>query len=75
MDFFLMKTKSQTISILRNFFVMVQNQFKNTVKILRNDNGAEFLSNECQNMLRALLFKASIPVKFWGRLFYMLHIY
>lgn len=52
--FFLMKTKSQTISILKNVFVMIKNQFQKNVKILGSDNGSEFLANECQDMLSEL---------------------
>lgn len=46
-----MKNKTHTVPILRNFFVMVKNQFQNVVKNFRSDNGSKFLSKECQNLL------------------------
>lgn len=49
---FLMKLKSQAVSFLRKFFIMVKKQFQTNIKILRSDNGSEFLSGECQNILR-----------------------
>lgn len=41
---YLMKEKSETTKILINFFKMVKNQYGQPVKILRSDNGREFLS-------------------------------
>lgn len=48
---FLMKTKSQSVSILKKLFIMIQNQLKKNVKILRSDNGSEFVNKECGQML------------------------
>jgi len=39
---YLMHDKSQTGGLLRNFFLMVSNQFSKHVKIIRSDNGQEF---------------------------------
>ena len=39
-----MKFKSDTQSILKSFFSWVKTQFQNDIKILRADNGSEFLS-------------------------------
>ncbi|KAL0322510.1 UNVERIFIED_CONTAM: Retrovirus-related Pol polyprotein from transposon TNT 1-94 [Sesamum angustifolium] len=95
---FLLKQKNQVSSILRNFCSLVRNQFDRGIKVLRSDNGTEFINHECQalcnnlgiihqtsctytpqqngrverkhrhllNVARALMFQASLPIKFWG---------
>jgi len=42
----LMKHKSQTRSILHQFFHMISTQFQHKIKCLRSDNGAEFQMHE-----------------------------
>jgi hypothetical protein len=42
----LMQHKSQTRSIIKSFFQLVQTQFKTKIKCLRSDNGAEFKMND-----------------------------
>ncbi|KAJ4961187.1 hypothetical protein NE237_021097 [Protea cynaroides] len=51
---FLMKYKSDTFIMLSHFFSMVATQFSTTVKIIRSDNGTEFLSSSIQNLLHSL---------------------
>ncbi|KAL2239042.1 UNVERIFIED_CONTAM: Retrovirus-related Pol polyprotein from transposon RE2 [Sesamum indicum] len=95
---FLLKQKSQVVSVLKSFVSMVKTQFSRKIKVIRSDNGSEFLNNNCQtfclemgilhqtsctyspqqngrierkhrqllNVARALLFQASLPLKFWG---------
>ncbi|KAL0426174.1 UNVERIFIED_CONTAM: Retrovirus-related Pol polyprotein from transposon RE1 [Sesamum radiatum] len=46
---FLMKHKSQSISILQNFYQMILTQFDKMIKVVRTDNGLEFLSEQCQS--------------------------
>lgn len=47
---FLMQNKSQAVGILTSFLKYVQNQFDTRVKVVRIDNGSEFLSTSCQNL-------------------------
>ncbi|KAL0437101.1 UNVERIFIED_CONTAM: Retrovirus-related Pol polyprotein from transposon RE1 [Sesamum radiatum] len=95
---FLLRHKSQVSHTLKTFCTLVQNQFSTTIKILRSDNGSEFVNLECKmlctelgiihqttctytpqqngrverkhrhllNVARAILFHASLPIKFWG---------
>ncbi|KAL0461338.1 UNVERIFIED_CONTAM: Retrovirus-related Pol polyprotein from transposon RE2 [Sesamum latifolium] len=48
---FLMHHKSQTVSILSSFLAKVATQFDTKVRTLRTDNGTEFLSLPCQELL------------------------
>jgi transposase InsO family protein len=41
-----MKHKSQTRSILQQFFHMISTQFQQKIKCLRSDNGSEFQMHE-----------------------------
>ena len=43
---FLMRQKSEVSCVIRNFLAMVQTQFQKTVKVLRSDNGGEYVSND-----------------------------
>ncbi|KAK4388519.1 Retrovirus-related Pol polyprotein from transposon RE2 [Sesamum angolense] len=52
---FLMRHKSQTHTLLETFFKYAQNQFHSSVKIIRTDNGSEFLDS-------ALLTIATSPL-------------
>ncbi|KAL2237900.1 UNVERIFIED_CONTAM: Retrovirus-related Pol polyprotein from transposon RE2 [Sesamum indicum] len=95
---FVLKQKSQVPTTLKHFCSLILNQFDKRIKILRSDNGSEFMNHECQslcselgiihqssctytpqqngrvkrkhrhllNIARALLFQASLPIKFWG---------
>ncbi|KAL2239868.1 UNVERIFIED_CONTAM: Retrovirus-related Pol polyprotein from transposon RE1 [Sesamum indicum] len=95
---YLIKHKDQVTSTLLQFSAMVKTQFEAKIKVLRTDNGSEFINANCQtlchklgiihqtscvytpqqngrverkhrhllNVARALLFQASLPLKFWG---------
>ena len=39
---YLMKSKSDTRSILQSFYAMIKTQFNKSIKIFRTDNGVEF---------------------------------
>lgn len=47
---FLMKSKTQTCQILTNFLSYIATQFNSQVKVVRTDNGSEFLSTICQTL-------------------------
>lgn len=51
---FLLIDKTQVLLTLSNFFVYVKNQFLTTVKIIRTDNGSEFINHNCQNLFSSL---------------------
>ena len=46
---YLMKSKSEVPNIFKDFHMHVKTQFQSNIKVLRSDNGTEFLSN---NMLQ-----------------------
>ncbi|KAL2243082.1 UNVERIFIED_CONTAM: Retrovirus-related Pol polyprotein from transposon RE1 [Sesamum indicum] len=45
---FLMRHKSQTLITLTTFFAQILTQFSCKIKVVRTDNGSEFLSSQCQ---------------------------
>ncbi|KAF7843884.1 Integrase, catalytic core [Senna tora] len=47
---FLMKDKANVWQILDQFFTMITNQFGKTIKILRSDNGTEFVNQHCNEI-------------------------
>jgi len=40
---FLLKQKSKVVKVLEHFVIFVQTQFETTIKIIRSDNGTEFV--------------------------------
>jgi len=40
---FLLKQKSEVVKVLEHFVIFVQTQFETTIKIIRSDNGIEFV--------------------------------
>nr|AAD19784.1 putative retroelement pol polyprotein [Arabidopsis thaliana] len=93
---YLLLEKSEVRQVLTNFLKYAEKQFGKTVKMVRSDNGTEFMclssyfrengiihQTSCVgtpqqngrverkhrhilNVARALLFQASLPIKFWG---------
>lgn len=93
---YLLLQKSEVRNVLTNFIAYAEKQFGKTIKIVRSDNGTEFMclsshfkqqgiihQTSCVatpqqngrverkhrhilNVARALLFQASLPIKFWG---------
>ncbi|XP_074346502.1 uncharacterized protein LOC141685288 [Apium graveolens] len=51
---FLLSDKSQVSTILAQFFAYVQNHFHTSVKILRSDNGSEFINRSLETCLATL---------------------
>ena len=49
---FLLTTKSETFNCFKIWKAKVENQKKTKIKILRSDNGGEYLSEEFQEFLR-----------------------
>jgi len=41
--FFFFKQKSEVVKVLEHFVIFVQTQFETTIKIIRSDNGTEFV--------------------------------
>jgi transposase InsO family protein len=56
---FLMRNKSETQTLLRQFFHYVHTQFNTKVQKLRSDNGAEFLSLKFFFLEEGVLFQHS----------------
>lgn len=49
-----MKDKTQVQQTLTYFFAYVTSQFSKTMKVLRTDNGSEFVNHKCQTLLSQL---------------------
>jgi len=56
---YLMVDKGETSHFLREFIIMVKNQFDTSVKVLRSDNGLE---NQCNNFTMTMAFYAKVVV-------------
>lgn len=41
---FMMRCKSETVLHIKNFVLLIRNQFAKTIKICRTDNGTEFIN-------------------------------
>src|ERR1700678_1469067 len=48
----LLKQKSDVAEALRDCFTMLENQFERKVKILRTDNGKEYVNQDVKNYCR-----------------------
>ncbi|KAE8663112.1 putative Quercetin 3-O-methyltransferase 1 [Hibiscus syriacus] len=51
---YLLKLKSETLSVVKTFFAFVKNHFSTTVKFVRSNNGAEFIGDECSSSFTSL---------------------
>jgi transposase InsO family protein len=43
---YLLKNKSDVFSVFKDLFALIRNQFGTTIKILRSDNGTEYINHE-----------------------------
>jgi transposase InsO family protein len=48
---YLIKRKSDVFSVFKDLHALIQNQFGTTIKILRSDNGTEYVNHEFENFL------------------------
>lgn len=60
---FLMQNKQQVLSIFQKFVLHVQTQFQKSLKIIRSDNGSEFMSQSFTYYLSSLgvIYQTSCP--------------
>ncbi|RDX96623.1 hypothetical protein CR513_20691, partial [Mucuna pruriens] len=60
---YLMKERSELLSILMSFSKEVENQFGKTIKILRSDNAKEYFSSELNSYLssKEILHQSTCP--------------
>ncbi|XP_071704554.1 uncharacterized protein [Rutidosis leptorrhynchoides] len=49
---FLLKTKEDTFDNIQSFINLIKNQFNKNVKIIRSDNGTEFVNNKMNNFIK-----------------------
>lgn len=49
---FLLKKKSNVSNILKQFYNIVSNQFKKIIKIVRTNNGTEFVNKSCKDIFQ-----------------------
>ena len=60
---FLLKHKNEVLSIFKHFKFMVETQFNSKLKILRTDNGSEYINNEFKSFCSTfgILHQSSCP--------------
>ncbi|XP_074318040.1 uncharacterized protein LOC141654824 [Silene latifolia] len=59
---YLIQTKQQVPSFIKDFLVYIETQFHGKVKVIRTDNGSEFIQGPCYRMFseRGIMFQNSI---------------
>lgn len=59
----LLQLKSETIVAIKNFFVLIKNQFGHIIKTIRSDNGTEFFNYQCKELFISLgiIHQSSCP--------------
>ena len=50
---YLLKSKREVCSIFQDFCSMIENQFNTTIKVLRTDNGTEYMNHNFQTFLHS----------------------
>jgi len=60
---FLMRLKSDVISLLKHFFIEVETQFGTKIQKVRSDNGSEFFNSNCNELfkLHGVIHESSCP--------------
>lgn len=60
---FLLRMKSDVVSFLKSFIVLLKNQFSRDIRRVRTDNGGEFFNNECCELLESfgIIHESSCP--------------
>lgn len=60
---YLIPTKQHVTSTLKNFYYYVQNQFKTTIKVIRSDNGTEFVNHSLTEFFqnKGIVHQTSCP--------------
>lgn len=60
---FILNDKTQVFQASSNFFIHVTNQFETSVKIIRTNNGSEFVNHNCHNLFSSLgiLHQRTVP--------------
>lgn len=58
-----MQHKSQCPSLIAKFLSMVHNQFEVIFKVVKSDNGREFLNIQCENLFieKRIVYQTSCP--------------
>ena len=60
---FLLKHKNEVLSVFKHFKSMVETQFNSKLKILRTDNGSEYINNDFKSFcsISGILHQSSYP--------------
>ena len=60
---FFLKNKSDTFESFRYWTKIIKNQFNKTIKVIRSDNGTEFLSNSFQSFCKdnGIIHQTTVP--------------
>ena len=60
---YFLKRKSEVFNVFVSFYKMVQNQFNTTIKILRSDNGGEYINLDMNHFItkNGLIHQTTCP--------------
>ena len=61
--FFLLKKKNELVVVFKHFKNLVENQYSSKIKVLRPDNGKEYVNSQFQNFCsdHGILHQTSCP--------------
>ena len=59
---FLLKHKNEVLSVFKHFKSMVETQFSSSLKILRTDNGSEYINHDFKFFVQPLGFSIKLLV-------------
>ena len=61
--FFLLKQKSEVFTVFKHFKNLVENQYSTKIKVLRSDNGGEYINSQFQDFCseHGILHQTSCP--------------
>ena len=59
---YLLNHKSNVFTVFKDLYALIKNKFGNTIKVLRSDNGTEYVNQEFEHFLFLMVLNIKQPV-------------